>query len=231
MPRGDKKRSISVKRKIRAEINKLTPNEIAKLMRKSSSGKNTRRRSSSPKKLHAGPGKSAQFRGPKFHKPEDYITESFLPTDSELRANPKLYLDDYEVAKLYSPKSKDKDKELEVRYVTDGRNYRVKIFRYNGNEYTHPSMTHDGLQKMVKDKPKQFKEGDVILMETPEEQEQLYLVGKKQKLVIAHNILAIFLDFIQESRSVIDSLTEQFPGNYEPIRQKIEDALSNAGII
>ena len=115
MPRGDKKRSNSVKRKIRAEINKLTPNDIAKLMRKSSS-ENTTRRSSSPKKLHAGPGKSAQFRGPKFHKPEDYITESFILTDSELRANPELYFDDYKVTKLYSPTSKDKNKELEVRY-------------------------------------------------------------------------------------------------------------------
>ena len=231
MARGDKKRSISVKRKMRAEINKLTPNEIAKLMRKSSSGKNTRRRSSSPKKLHVGPGKSARFRGPAFHKPEDYITESFIPTDSELRANPKLYLGDYKVTKLYSPKSKDKDKELEVRYVTSGRNYRVKIFRYNGNQYTHHSMTENGLQKIVQDKPKQFKEGDVILMDTEDETGQLYLVGKKQKLVIAHNILAIFLDFIPESRSVIDGLTEHFPGNYEPIRQKIEDALSNAGMI
>ena len=230
MARDGNKRSnrLKMKRKIRAEINKLTPNEIAKLMRKSSSGKKTRRRSSSPKKLHAGPGKSAQFRGPKFHKPEDYITESFIPTDSELRANPKLYLDDYNVTKLYSPKSKDKDKELEVRVR---RNHRVKIFRYNGNQYTHHSMTHDGLQKMVNDKPRQFKQGDVILMETEDEQGQLYLVGKKQKLVIAHNILAIFLGFIPESQSVIDNLREQFPGNYKPIKQEIEDALSNAGII
>ena len=214
MPRDGNKRTSSVERN----------------MRKSSSGKNTRRRSS-PKKLHVGPGKSAQFRDPKFHKPEDYITESFIPTDSQLRANPKLYLDDYNVTKLYSPKSKDKNKELEVRYVTSGRNYRVKIFRYNGNQYTHHSMTHDGLQKMVKDKPRQFKEGDVILMETEDEQGQLYLVGKKQKLVIAHIILAIFLGFIPESQSVIDNLREQFPGNYKSIKQEIEDALSNAGII
>ena len=231
MARGAKTRALKMKKKMRTEINKLSPSEISKLMRKISSGKTTRRRSSSPKKTHIGPGKSARFRGPAFHKPEDYITESFIPTDSELRANPKLYFDNYKVTKLYSPKSKDKDKELEVRYVTAGQNYRVKIFRYNGNQYTHQTMTENGLQKIVKEKPKQFKEGDVILMDTEDENGQLYLVGKKQKLVIAHNILAILLDFIQESRSVIDSLTEQFPGNYEPIRQKIEDALSNAGMI
>ena len=214
-PASTKKR-LMMKRIIRDEIaNYRSKSNKSKSNSKNNSKSNSK---SSKKSSKIRPGKSARFRSPKFHEPEHYMPGVYIPTKEELAKNSKNYLESYEMKKIGTSKAKP----IEVRVKEKDH---VKKFTMNGKQYTHWSLTYDGIQKMVSESPRRYKKGDVILMETEDERGELYLVDKNQKLKESNNILSILLDIKGESRSMVERLADEYPGDYEPIKEDIEEWL------
>jgi hypothetical protein len=170
------------------------------------------------------PGKSAGARKPAFLDSSDYVNESSIPTVEELSQNPKAYLHQYKID------SKDAYLEKGSKIVhprVTVRN-RVKIFRYNGNKYTHWSMTEEGIQNLVnKSSPgkTKFKKGDVIKMDTEDEDGQLYIVGKNQKLEEAIGVLAILLGQDDENEEA-EKVRKEYPGSYEHLWTHLDAAIA-----
>lgn len=211
------KKTASTKKRLM--MKRIIREEIANYHSKSKSSKSSKNKSSkNSKSSRSRPGKSARFRSPKFHEPEHYMPGVYIPTKEELAKNSKNYLESYEMKKIGTSKAKD----IEVRVKE--KDY-VKKFTMNGKQYTHWSLTYDGIQKMVTESPRRYKKGDVILMETEDERGELYLVDKNQKLKESNNILSILLDIKGESRSMVERLVDEYPGDYEPIKEDIEEWL------
>jgi len=223
MPSANKKRRRQTVRELRLirnrieKLGKTSGLDIKDIIRKMSS-------MSGSKSKKNRPGKSAGARKPVFLDSSDYVNESSIPTVEELSQNPKAYLHQYKID------SKDAYLEKGSKIVhprVTVRN-RVKIFRYNGNKYTHWSMTEEGIQNLVnKSSPgkTKFKKGDVIKMDTEDEDGQLYIVGKNQKLEEAIGVLAILLGQDDENEEA-EKVRKEYPGSYEHLWTHLDAAIA-----